>query len=59
MRNIQLTKKATDKIIEKLQDCGFNITEPCTNGEYGVNMIDNDYFNEKVNEALNEVENEI
>jgi len=41
----------TNKILEKLKDCGFEITEPAEIG-YGVNVISEEYFNEKVNEAL-------
>lgn len=43
--------KETDKILNKLRDYGFEVTEPCKEG-YGVEIISEDYFNEKVNEAL-------
>jgi len=50
---VQLTIKETNKILKKLKDYGFLVTEPAERG-YGVNVISEDYFNEKVNEALEE-----
>jgi hypothetical protein len=50
---MRLTEEQTDKILTKLQDYGFRVTEPAEK-EYGVNIIGEEYFNEKVNEALEE-----
>jgi len=41
----------TNKILNKLKDYGFEVTEPSETG-YGVEIISEEYFNEKVNEAL-------
>ena len=41
----------TNKILEKLKDYGFEVTEPAEK-DYGVEVISEEYFNEKVNEAL-------
>ena len=49
----KLTIEQTDKILKKLKDYGFEVTEPAENG-YGVNIISEEYFNEKVNEAMEE-----
>ena len=48
----KLTLIKTNKILKKLKDYGFNVTEPAGYGNYGVKIIDNVYFNEKINEAL-------
>ena len=47
----KLTIEQTDKILKKLKDYGFEVTEPAESG-YGVNIISEEYFNEKINEAL-------
>ena len=41
----------TNKILDKLEDNGFKVTTPSVDG-YGVEIISEEYFNEKVNEAL-------
>ena len=48
----KLSIKETNNILKKLNNYGFNVTEPAGYGNYGVNLIDKIHFNEKVNEAL-------
>lgn len=45
--------KQTNKILVKLKECGFRVTSP-NEKEYGVEIISEEYFNEKINEALEE-----
>ena len=47
---MELTIKQTNKILEYLKVLGFEVTTPTDS--YGIEVIDEDYFNEKVNEAL-------
>lgn len=52
---MKLSKEQTDKILKKLRDYEFEVTIP-KEKDYGIEIIDEEYFNEKVNEALEGVE---
>jgi hypothetical protein len=48
---MELTQEQTNKILVVLDNYGFSVVSP-TNS-FNVELIDAEYFNEKVNEALN------
>lgn len=52
-----LTQEETDKILKKLSDYGFQVTQPSQDRrEYGVETISEEYFNEKVNEVFEDLQ---
>ena len=55
MINMKLTQKQTDKILEKLKDYGLYVIDVEDSSILeGSALVDEEYFNEKVNEALEE-----
>lgn len=48
----ELTIRQTNRILKKLKDYGFEIIDENNSSLGNIQIIDEDYFNEKVNEAL-------
>lgn len=58
---MKLTQEQTDKILKKLKDYGFEIIDTqIGHGEkldiFNIQVISEEYFNEKINEALEDLE---